>query len=335
MATNLTLLAPPERNRYFYGLLMDAERFQRDQDYFNQKRLLLNRLVTGAGVVSGLALTWSAATSTLTLSAGVAIDLAGREIIVPAATTIDVTQLTDAQGKTTGPVPAGATILIAVAYAEQKVDAVPVLVLDCDHPGACAPSTIEEGFEIVVTVAAGPPPPLSGCVLGSFPLPPGTALQTAIANQIASGYSPVPASTSITLGRLNLSSGVLDPVSDRPVVYDNTLLYQLIVCLAAQVSQLGSALTYVSGDNQSAKAGTALANPLVVSLVDAGGNPVTTGSPPTFTVTSGGGSVGAVTTPGPGQYETTWTLGAAGAQTVTAQTTQSSLTVTFQAAIEP
>jgi hypothetical protein len=41
------------------------------------------------------------------------------------------------------------------------------------------------------------------------------------------------------------------PVSDRPIVYDNTLLYQLITCLAAQVSQTGAlTLKYVSGDNQ-------------------------------------------------------------------------------------
>jgi hypothetical protein len=334
MATDPSLLVP-ERNLYTFGLMLDVERFQREQDYFNQKRRILNRLVTGSGVVSGLGLAWNPATSTLSLAPGLAIDPAGREITVPKATVIDVTQLTDAKGKPTGAVPAGASILVAIAYAEKKTDPVPLLVLDCDHPGGCAPSIIAEDFYFVVTVVPGPPPAFPGCVFGSLPLPPGAALLAAIANQIAGGYAAAPADTSIPLGRLDLSSGVLDAVSDRPIVYDNTLLYQLIVCLAAQVSALGAALTYVSGDNQSAKAGTALANPLVVSLVDAGGNPITTGSPPVFQVTAGGGAVGPITSPTVGQYQTTWTLGTTGVQTVTARTTQSSLTVNFQAEIEP
>ena len=49
MPTDLTLLEAPERNRYFYGLMMDADRFQQDQDYFNRKRYLLNRFVSGGG----------------------------------------------------------------------------------------------------------------------------------------------------------------------------------------------------------------------------------------------------------------------------------------------
>ena len=59
MPSDHSVLIAPERNRYFYGLLMDAERFQKDQDYFNHKRFLLNRFVSGGGVVCGLALTFA------------------------------------------------------------------------------------------------------------------------------------------------------------------------------------------------------------------------------------------------------------------------------------
>jgi hypothetical protein len=326
-------LAVPERNRYFYGLMMDAERFQKDQDYFNRKRFLLNRFVTGAGVVCGLDLNWDNTKQILMLKPGVAIDPAGREIIVPAATAIDVTQLTDAKGKPTGPAPAGATLLIELAFKEEKIDPVAVLVPDCDHPGACAPSAIEERFVVIVKVAGGPPPPIPGCVFGSFPLPPGAPLQQAIAKQIASDYSTLPADKSIALGRLDLSAGTLDAVSDRPIVYDNALLFQMIVCLAAQVQT--ASLVYVSGDNQSAGAGNALANPIVVGLVDGSGNPVTTGAAPVFAVSAGGGSLSAVTPAGPGQYQTTWTLGPAGAQTAKVTAAQSTLTVVFNATIAP
>jgi hypothetical protein len=337
MSTDLTQLLAPGRNRYFYGLLMDAERFQQDQDYFNRKRFLLNRFVSGAGVICGLGLSFDATKSTLTLGPGMAIDLGGREIIVPTATPVDITQLTDARGKPTGPVPAGSTILISLAYAEQKIDPVAVLVPDCDNPNGCAPSTVEESFRILVTLATTSPAPPLGCPFPSFPLPPGATLQAAIAGQVAVAYAPPPADKSIALGRLTLPGGPLDAVSDRLVVYDNALLYQLIVCLAEQVSEIaGVILGYVSGDNQSAKAGAALANPLVVALLDASGNPVTGGKAPTFTVTSGGGSVGAVSPAGPpGQYKATWTLGPSGIQTVTAQCPQSKLTVPLKATIQP
>jgi hypothetical protein len=338
MPTDLTQLLAPERNRYFYGLLMDAGRFRKDQNYFNRKRFLLNRFVTGDGVVCGLGLTFDQTKSTLTLSPGLAIDLAGREIVVPAVTPVDITQLTDAQGKPTGPVPAGATILISLAYAEVDIDPVAVLVPDCDHPNGCAPSTIEESFHVPVRLALGPPPPFQGCPFPAFPLPPGAALQGDIANGLAAAsVTPASADTSIALGRLTLPGGPLDAVSDRPVVYDNALLYQLIVCLAQQVSEIaGVILAYVSGDNQSAKAGGALPNPLIVGLVDASGNPVTGGDPPQFKVTSGGGSIGPVSAAGaPGQYQTTWTLGSSGAQSVTALSDQSKLTIPFVATIQP
>jgi hypothetical protein len=335
MPIDLTRLSAPERNRYFYGLMMDAERFQQDQDYFNHKRWLLNRFVSGTGVVCGLDLTHEKGKSSLTLSPGMAIDRAGHEIIVPSATPVDTSRLTDAHGKPAGAAPAGSTLLISLVYWERKTAPVAVLVPDCDNPGDCAPSTIEEGFRIVVTLA-GPLPATPGCVLGSFPLPPGAALQSAIAGQVTSGYGATGADLSVALGRFTLPDGPLDTVSDRPLVYNNTLLYQLIVCLAEQVSEIaGTLLTYVSGDNQSATAGAALALPLVVALVDASGNPVTGGSEPTFTVNSGGGSVSAVTGAGPGQYQTTWTLGSSGVQSVTAQCAQSKLTVPFKATIKP
>jgi hypothetical protein len=339
MSADLGQLSVPERNRYFYGLLMDAERFQKDQDYFNSKRALLNRFVSGFGVICGLGLTFTppsgASPGTLLLGPGIAIDGAGREVLVPAPTPIDLGHLTDATGNPTSPVPAGSTIIIALAYVEKKTDAVAVLVPDCDYPNGCAPSTIAEGFTILVRLATGPAPPIPPGGFGSFPAL-GTALQADIANQIAGGYSAVPADTSVALGRLSLPGGPLDAVSDRPVIYDNTLLYQLLVALATQVSQLaGVTLAYVSGDNQTAKSGTALSNPLVVAVLDGNGNPIPGGPVPQFVVSSGGGSVGAVTAAGPGQYQTFWTLGSSGSQTVTVQAPPSALTVTFHASITP
>lgn len=76
------VLAAPERNHYFYGKLLDVHHFELETQYLNAKRWLLNRLVTGYGVVCGLDVDPGEETNELWLSPGVAIDRWGREIIV-------------------------------------------------------------------------------------------------------------------------------------------------------------------------------------------------------------------------------------------------------------
>lgn len=73
-----------ERNRYFYGKLLTVRDFEIEQEYHNLKRAMLNRLVTGAGVVCGLGVTASDE-STLMIESGFAIDYQGREIVLPEA----------------------------------------------------------------------------------------------------------------------------------------------------------------------------------------------------------------------------------------------------------
>src|SRR6476620_8900546 len=71
------------RNRYFYGKMLDVLHFEMEQDYSNSKRWLLNRLVTGYGVVCGLDVQPAPEGRAVVVTSGVAIDRAGREIVVP------------------------------------------------------------------------------------------------------------------------------------------------------------------------------------------------------------------------------------------------------------
>ena len=48
------MLETPERNRYFYGKLLDEASLRMEQSYFNQKRWMMNRLGLGSGVLCGL-----------------------------------------------------------------------------------------------------------------------------------------------------------------------------------------------------------------------------------------------------------------------------------------
>src|SRR5512134_2980467 len=75
----------PTRNNYFYGKLLDVHHFELETSYFNQKRWLLNRLVSGFGVVCGLDVQPGPG-DTIVVTPGVALDKWGREIVVPRAT---------------------------------------------------------------------------------------------------------------------------------------------------------------------------------------------------------------------------------------------------------
>ncbi len=69
-----------ERPHFYTGRLLTAADFQQDQEYFRAKRRLHNRLLHGWGVVTGLQVSESA--GTLIVSAGLALDCAGNELVL-------------------------------------------------------------------------------------------------------------------------------------------------------------------------------------------------------------------------------------------------------------
>src|SRR5690348_12830796 len=140
-----------ERNRYFFGKLMDVAQFEKEQSYFRAQFALLNRLVIGSGVVCGLGVSADPnQAGNVLVSPGVAIDGLGRLIVVPDPVSIDPAQPTDGKGQPQGPALDSGETIVCLAYAESCADPVAVLVSDCDNPGDCAASTIREGFRLVV-----------------------------------------------------------------------------------------------------------------------------------------------------------------------------------------
>ncbi len=323
-----------ERSNFFYGLLLDAERLQKDHAFFNGKRWLLNRLTTGSGVVCGLGVRAIAGTpKKWVLEPGVAIDGLGREIVVAADHAFDPAQPTDSSGVAAGaPLTAG-VVEICLLYSEVATDLVPVLVPDCDGEGECAPSTIREGFVVVVRAAPAPAAP-PACGLPAFPVPPAQGLHEILAQRLAGACPGTPSEACVPVARVDLGAATIDTTANRTLVYSNRVLYELIVCLAEHVAATATrVLRYISGDGQSGAGGAALTAPLEVELVDTLGSPVA-GEAVQFTVTSGGGTVSSasVTTAANGRASTTWTLGtAATQQQVTATATGTSFAVTFRA----
>src|SRR5262245_25915743 len=73
---------PFVRNRYFYGKLLDVHHLELEQDYLNGKRWLLNRLVSGYGVICGLDVQPAQKGRAVVVTPGIALDRGGREIVV-------------------------------------------------------------------------------------------------------------------------------------------------------------------------------------------------------------------------------------------------------------
>ncbi|WP_127582995.1 hypothetical protein [Paenibacillus koleovorans] len=83
---------PFERNRYFYAKLLTVRDFEAEQKYFNDKRRLLNRLLYGSGVVSGLQVI-AIDDKSISVEMGIAIDHLGREIIVASPVTLKLSMI--------------------------------------------------------------------------------------------------------------------------------------------------------------------------------------------------------------------------------------------------
>jgi len=83
---------PFERNRYFYGKLLTVRDFESEQRYFNDKRRMMNRLLHGSGVLTGLQVV-AVDEKSVSVEMGAAIDALGREIVVPSPMTLKLSMM--------------------------------------------------------------------------------------------------------------------------------------------------------------------------------------------------------------------------------------------------
>jgi hypothetical protein len=327
-----------QRNNYFFGKLMDQAQFEKEQRYVMSKQALINRFILGTGVACGLDVVSDPDDETRVLvQSGMALDGLGRQVVVEEAVSIDPHQPTNEQGQPDGDPLVEGTVEICLAYAEMAVEPIPVMVPDCGTDGNCAPSTVREDFHLLVRLVEGDSPPPPTCLAGESPLPANGALHELLCERSRTPCPAVPEDSCVPLGRvtLPLEENSIDACAGRPLVYSNAVLYELIVCLAAQINMLspGRELRIVSGDGQIGAPGELLDDPLVVEMVDAEGNPIS-GEIVQFQVRVGNGSVSqqTVQTDPDGRAETEWTLGAEeGEQQVIARAVGSLSTVSWQA----
>lgn len=230
-------LASPRRNHFFYGKLLDEMHLRMEQDFFNGKRWMLNRLGLGRGVLCGLQVT--ADGKNVWVSPGVAIDAYGREIVVPQKVCIDPSKISADCGTVRPRDPEKEpTVYLALCYKECKADFVPALVTDCKPQDQCAPSTIVESY--CLEVRLGTPPVIA---------PPSDELCEALNGGkdaddkrkrlcevlAESTCGTVSGDVCVPLATIELAGdgkvGGIDTCGPREQVYSNDLLFDLLLCL--------------------------------------------------------------------------------------------------------
>lgn len=241
-----TVLKTPVRNRYFYGKLLDAYHFQLETNYLNAKRWLLNRLISGYGVVCGLDVT--ADNEGVVVTPGVAIDKWGREIIVPHKTTplkippelIPKAAPNSENSEKQEKRPKNDSekyVHLLLCYHECESDPAPVLSGGCGTE-PCEPGAIRERYRLVFKDGASAPISTQSCMPDfisgdriDYPL---------LAKYVTRDCPKLPENPCIPLANIKVSAGEGDPgcphdddidITIRPIVFTNDLLFELLLSL--------------------------------------------------------------------------------------------------------
>ena len=136
---------PFERNNYFYGKQFTVRDLIQEQSYFNDKRHLINRMILGWGVVCGLEVTWHEKTGRLMVSPGMAIDCCGREIIVCEDRCIPIEHDEDCCKKPEHP--REGKFVLCLEYQECHAEPIDLPAAGCDEKGRTEHNRVRESFK--------------------------------------------------------------------------------------------------------------------------------------------------------------------------------------------
>jgi hypothetical protein len=227
---------------------MDVPHFDLEQRYINAKRWLLNRMISGSGIVCGLAVSATRDGTGIVVGPGMAVDPWGREIVVSAATSpINPFVITDSQGNSLGSISGPATITLCLAYHECAIEPTPVLVSSCDTNGDCTAGTIAERYRVAVFQGPMSNNPLM-CPLpelfssGSESFYGVPDLRPALTQWITQNCPDPSGEQCVAIAQVSLPAQgpITQQMIDQsfaPFVANNQLLLQLILCLAERVEQ--------------------------------------------------------------------------------------------------
>ncbi len=239
MANGNGVLETLERNRFYYGKPMDVRHFQIEQAYAIHARELLTRLGLGVGVLCGLRVTATPGGGVL-VDAGVAVDAAGREIVVPAPVAIAApAQPTDCMGVADGDPVTDGSVTIVLCYRECLTEPAKAIACGCDTVERCEYGIVQERF--CLRVDRDPPPGWDFPCDKIYPAPPpdGFDRRHTILDLLGGACRPA-ADDCVPLATVTFASGaapVIDDYTCRRSLYSNQTLFELILCLANRVDE--------------------------------------------------------------------------------------------------
>jgi len=227
------------RNRYFYGKLLDVFHFELEQDYTNGKRWLLNRLLSGYGVVCGLDVQPAKKGRGVVVTSGIALDRGGREIVVPR--TSDPIEVPKRPEKNKDEHPQGNCepedyVHLCICFKQCESDPEPVLVDDCGQATNCSASSIQESYKLEIRDCKAPEIDLD-CGVADFIFN-GRLNYYALVERVTRRCPKLPNDLCIPIADIRLPEGeeplqVSDiDISPRPIVYSNDLLFDILLALA-------------------------------------------------------------------------------------------------------
>jgi hypothetical protein len=245
------------RNRYFYGQLLDVEHFDGDQRYFNEKRWLLNRTISGWGVVCGLDVQLRDGGKSIVVMPGLALDQCGREIVVPCPSHYVPIPAPTPSGEKKEQAPEGDprqanwprkghhaggddhcddsdSVHVCLYYCECETDPAPVMASDCDSQQYCVSGKTAERYRICFKRGKARRPDIE-CSVPDM-ISGGRINYPALAVRVTENCPSPPEDTCVPLANIRIpESGLPHPndidITIRPIVYSNDLLWELIAGL--------------------------------------------------------------------------------------------------------
>lgn len=140
-----TQIIPFERNRYYYGKMLTSPDFRAEQQYMNHKRMFLNQITLGQGVLCGLNI-FNLDDLSVLIESGAAIDPLGREIVVEKSVVRKLSALKGYREDGSG------RLSLCLRYKEEEVQ--PVYAVNRkEDQDEYENNRIREGYELFLTDA--------------------------------------------------------------------------------------------------------------------------------------------------------------------------------------
>ena len=232
-----------ERNNHFYGKLMTVRDYKVEQNYINEKRWLINRMVNGSGIVSGLKVSLTKDSDDkvtgFSIQPGLALDKCGREIIVYE------------EYRHTFEKEITESCFICIEYHECETEPLEILPISCNQDKKHQFNRIKDSFNVLVltpeelecyekdicsesTEVHSPACPLEDKT---------TSLHKYLCDKITNTDADAcVACNYIILGTLKYEEdndiSLDEDCSDNPLVYSNPTLYEMLECYHGNIPHI-------------------------------------------------------------------------------------------------